>query len=217
MTCLAVFLRPFGGSGIFFTLLFHPALNIFRVLAGEVQCCKEIHTKEYGQEKPAHIVYLLNFAKGRCKILSIPDMPMKIFPAFCGFIFAAAFFSCKNEDSSPPIPYVPVNRTITLANPQFSALNAVGGFVILPEEGYGGVIVVRATGDQVFAFDMQCTLDALEAEGRTSPDPSLLFLRCGKCESKWQIINGQLTQGPAIFPLLQYQTTFDGFVIKIYN
>lgn len=124
--------------------------------------------------------------------------------------------SC-NDDQSPPIPYVPVNRTITLANPQFSALNGVGGFVILPSEGYGGIIVVRATGDQVFAFDMQCTLDANVPEGRTSTDASLLFLNCGKCGSRWQILNGQQIQGPAAFPLLQYQTTFDGFVVNIFN
>lgn len=144
-------------------------------------------------------------------------MLQKIFPAFFGLSILVTSFSCNNEDNSPPIPYVPINRTLTIANPQFSALNGVGGFVILQEEGYGGVIVVRATGDQVFAFDMQCTRDAVEAEGRTTPDASLLFLKCGKCQSKWQILNGQLTQGPAIFPLLQYQTTFDGFVIKIFN
>jgi nitrite reductase/ring-hydroxylating ferredoxin subunit len=89
--------------------------------------------------------------------------------------------------------------------------------VILPSEGYGGVIAVRATGDQVFAFDMQCTRDANVPEGRTSTDASQLFLNCGKCGSRWQILNGQLIQGPAAFPLLQYQTTFDGFVVNIFN
>ncbi len=137
--------------------------------------------------------------------------------AFICLFTLVGLFSCDNDDNSPPIPYVPINRTLTLASPQFSALNGVGGFIILQEEGYGGVIVVRATGDQVFAFDMQCTRDAIESEGRTTPDASLLFLKCGKCESKWQILNGQLTQGPAVFPLLQYQTTFDGFVVKIIN
>ena len=140
-----------------------------------------------------------------------------LFPfVLLAFLMAVLVASC-NDDQSPPIPYVPVNRTITLANPQFSALNGVGGFVILPDEGYGGIVVVRATGDQVFAFDMQCTRDANVPEGQTSTDASLLFLKCGKCGSRWQILNGQLTQGPAAFPLLQYQTTFDGFVVNVFN
>ncbi|MCG9912260.1 MAG: hypothetical protein MH137_13280 [Flavobacteriales bacterium] len=132
-------------------------------------------------------------------------------------VLATAFVSCDKNNNSPPIPYVPVNRTLTLANPMYNALFGIGGFVILPDEGHGGIIVVRATGDQVFAFEMQCTLDVYEPEGVTQPDDAQMFLECGKCESKWQILNGLLTQGPATFPLLQYQTTFDGYVVKIYN
>jgi len=131
-------------------------------------------------------------------------------------LFLLLTISCDKGDSSP-IPYVPINRTLTLANPQYNALFGIGGFVQLPEEGYGGLIVVRATGDQVFAFDRQCTKDVFDENAQTKPDDSFLFMHCDVCGSEWQILNGQLTKGPATFPLLQYQTTFDGYVVKIFN
>lgn len=127
------------------------------------------------------------------------------------------FASCKKDTGNSPVPYVPINRSLTLSNPQYNALFVIGGFVILPGEGVGGVIVVRATTDQVFAFDMQCTKDVYDTASATHPDASELFLDCHVCHSQWQLLNGQLNKGPATFSLLQYQTSFDGYIVKIYN
>jgi Rieske Fe-S protein len=132
-------------------------------------------------------------------------------------ISLSLFASCDKGNGSSPIPYVPINRSITLSNPQYNALFGIGGYIILPEEGAGGVLAVRATDDQIFAFDLQCTHDANDPESATRPDDSDLFLDCPVCESQWLLLNGQLNKGPATFPLLQYQTSFDGFILKIYN
>jgi len=77
----------------------------------------------------------------------------RLFPFL--IFFLALSVSCDKGDSSP-IPYVPINRTLTLANPQFNALFGIGGFVQLPEEGYGGLIVVRATGGKTGMFLISC-------------------------------------------------------------
>lgn len=127
------------------------------------------------------------------------------------------FTSCDKESNNSPVPYVPINRSLTLSNPQYNALFGIGGYVILQNEGVGGVIAVRATDDQIFAFDLQCTKDVHDSNSATRPDASELFLDCDVCESQWLLINGQLNKGPATFPLLQYKTTFDGFIVKIYN
>lgn len=99
----------------------------------------------------------------------------------------------------------------------YSALFGVGGYIILPNEGAGGLLVVRATGDQVFAFDLQCTKDVYDPNSQARPDDSELFVECPVCESRWQLLNGQLNKGPATFSLLQYKTSFDGHVAKVYN
>lgn len=127
------------------------------------------------------------------------------------------FMSCDKGNGSSPIPYVPVNRSLTLANPQYNALYGIGGYVIIPDAGAGGIIAVRATDDQVYAFDLQCTLDVNGTAGITHPDASHLFLDCGVCHSQWLLLNGQLNKGPATYPLLSYHTSFDGYIVKIYN
>lgn len=132
------------------------------------------------------------------------------------FLLSVGSFSCKDENSSP-VPYVPINRSLTLANPQYNALYGIGGFVIIPDAGAGGVIAVRATDDQVFAFDLQCTKDVHDANSIAQPDDSNLFLDCPVCHSQWLLLNGQLNKGPATYPLLSYQTTFDGYIVKIFN
>jgi hypothetical protein len=132
------------------------------------------------------------------------------------FILATCFYSCKDTGNSP-LPYVPINRSLTLSNPQYNALFGIGGFLILPEEGVGGIIAVRATDDQIFAFDLQCTKDVYDVNSATRPDASQLFLDCTVCHSQWLLLNGQVNKGPATFPLHQYNTSFDGFVLKIYN
>lgn len=139
-----------------------------------------------------------------------------IFVLLC-FSFAVLFTACNKDTGNSPVPYVPINRSLTIANPQYNALFGIGGYVILPGEGVGGVIVVRATDDQVFAFDMQCTKDVYDDSSATHASDSGLFLDCDVCGSQWILINGQLNKGPATFSLLQYQTSFDGYVVKIYN
>lgn len=131
-------------------------------------------------------------------------------------ILFTALFSCGDKNNSP-LPYVTINRSLTLANPQYNALYGIGGFVIIPDIGVGGVIAVRATDDQIFAFDMHCTHDVNDPNSVTEPDDSNLFLDCPVCHSQWLLLNGQLNKGPATYPLLQYQTSFDGFIVKIYN
>lgn len=131
-------------------------------------------------------------------------------------LLMAGTLSCKDENSSP-IPYVPINRSLTLANPQYNALYGIGGFVIVPDIGVGGVLAVRATDDQVFAFDLRCTKDVNDANSVLHPDDSNLFLDCPVCHSQWLLLNGQLNKGPATYPLQQYQTTFDGYTVKIFN
>lgn len=132
-------------------------------------------------------------------------------------ILSILLISCDKDNGDSPVPYVPINRSLTLSNPQYNALFGIGGYVILPGEGAGGVIAVRATDDQIFAFDLQCTKDVHDENSATHPDDSDLFLECDVCHSQWLLLNGQLNEGPATFPLLQYQTTFDGFIVKIYN
>lgn len=143
---------------------------------------------------------------------------MKRLKGICILVLFPVLFSAScDKGSSSPVPYVPINRSLTLANPQYNALYGIGGYVIIPDAGVAGVLAVRATDDQVFAFDLQCTHDPNDANSKSAPDASHLFLDCPVCHSQWLLLSGQLNKGPATYPLLQYQTSFDGYIVKIYN
>ena len=131
-------------------------------------------------------------------------------------VMGCGWTACKDPQTSP-LPYVPINRSLTLANPMYNSLYGIGGYVILADAGVGGVIAIRATDDQVFAFDLQCTRDVNDVNSKTHPDDSHLFLDCPVCKSQWLLLNGSLNKGPATYPLHQYSTSFDGYIVKIYN
>lgn len=129
-------------------------------------------------------------------------------------LFACSFFACKDNVVNP-IPSVPINRSFNLGAPENASLNAVGGYIMVPEEGYGGLIVVRATYEDMYAFDMQCTHDAYAAEGRLNENG--VFLQCGKCGSEFISISGQVSKGPAAIPLRSYKTSFNGQIVYVVN
>ena len=83
--------------------------------------------------------------------------------------------------------------------------------------GYGGVIVVRAYDNNIYAFDICCTYEAnrditLEDDG--------FFLKCPQCGSSFEIGNGTgyVNKGPATQRLKKYHTTQNSSQkIRIYN
>lgn len=133
------------------------------------------------------------------------------------FLFLSIFlfsFSCK-DNLQNPIPNVPINRSFNIGSPENAALNAVGGYIIVPEEGYGGLILVRATYEDMYAFDMQCTHDPYDIAGRTVENG--VFLTCNICQSEFITISGQVSKGPASIPLKPYSTSFNGQIVYVNN
>lgn len=124
------------------------------------------------------------------------------------------FASC-NDNTPNPVPNVPINRSFNIGAPENASLNAVGGYIIIPSEGYGGLIVIRATYEDMYAFDMQCTNDPLDIAGRTTENG--LLLECGKCGSQFISISGQVANGPASLPLKGYKTSFNGQIVYVTN
>src|SRR5262249_50208243 len=74
---------------------------------------------------------------------------------FCVIGLVALSVSCKKEDSND-IPNVLVNFTIYVTDPQFSALNAVGGYVYVTG-GVKGIVIYRHTLDEFFAIERNCS------------------------------------------------------------
>lgn len=123
--------------------------------------------------------------------------------------------SCEKGTASG-IPYVPVNYQLTVSNPEFSPLLAVGGWLYIGG-GSRGIIIYRASPDEFRAFDRHCTFQVNDncRVDMESTDVTALDEEC--CESKFLIIDGAPIDGPANIGLHQYNTSFDGNTLLIFN
>ena len=129
-------------------------------------------------------------------------------------VFLVGLISCKTNDSN--VPNVAVNLRLLVSNPDFINLNAVGGYVNLTG-GSRGIIVYRYSVDEFHAFDRHCPFNADEGCRVTvnSTDIEAEDIDC--CHSKFLIIDGSVTEGPANQQLKPYTTSFDGNTLLIYN
>ena len=136
-----------------------------------------------------------------------------------GLIAACALvlliFSCKNKDEIIPNTFVDI--TIHVSDPAYSNLNAIGGWVYIPG-GVKGIIVYKRSPEDFMAYDRNCTYlpsNACSIVSVTKDNITLSDSPC--CPSRFQIIDGGVTKGPATRGLKTYLTSFDGSVLRIYS
>ncbi len=135
-----------------------------------------------------------------------------------GFMYISVI-RCKQYPVN--IPYVPIDITISTFDPQFISLQGVGGWAYV-NGGSRGLILYRASIDQVNCYERHCPYDTENTCGKVSVDSTGLFLvdnDCygGGCGSRFSLINGSVVDGVAIYPLKQYNTSFDGALVRIFN
>jgi len=128
-------------------------------------------------------------------------------------LVALSALSCKRRDNR--IPFVNVNFTINLQLPQFQKLLVPANSEYLTG-GSMGIVVYRVSETQFNAFDRHSTYNVsdrcratLEEDGFTLKD------ECS--ESRWNIIDGSIINGPTNAPLQAYSTTWNPPFLTITN
>ena len=131
-----------------------------------------------------------------------------------------------NNDGYYNIPYVYVNYTINLDLPSYSNLVNIGGYVVIGNQGYKGIIVFHDGFDQFTAIERACTYQPLDACSIVTVDNSGTFIRCGHyetsdwigcCNSKFTMDGTIVLEGPAKYPLKHYQVIKTGNSLLITN
>jgi hypothetical protein len=132
----------------------------------------------------------------------------------------------NNTDDYYGIPYVTVNKTINLDLPSYSNLVSIGGYAVIGNEGYRGLIVYHDGNDEFIAIDRACTYNTIEECAYVSVDNSGVFLKCGHydgntwipcCNSKFTMDGYSIQEGPAKYPLKHYQVFQSGNILTITN
>ena len=123
--------------------------------------------------------------------------------------------SCERRNASG-IPYVPVNYQLTVSNPEFAPLLAVGGWLYIGG-GSRGIIIFRATPEEFRAFDRHCTFQVEENCRVNVDNTDIAAIDSDCCDSKFLLFDGAPIDGPAPVGLHQYNTQFDGNTLFIFN
>jgi len=132
------------------------------------------------------------------------------------FILTLLFATGCSKDGNENIPLVNVNLFLNINNPEFIDLNAPGGWTYYIG-GSRGLIVYRETNSSFKVYDRHCTFDVTNSCALVSVEVSNITAKDDCCGSQFLITDGSVTKNPATLPLKQYQTTFDGSVLHVFN
>ncbi len=127
-----------------------------------------------------------------------------------------SFFSCKKNNNDDSIPNIPVNITVYLSLPQYVNLNSVGGYVIIPEYGYRGIIIYRRALEEFVSFDLACPYDVNVNNAKINVDSSGITMVDPQCGSKFSLYDGSVQHGPATRPLKMYNSVYESGSNSVY-
>jgi nitrite reductase/ring-hydroxylating ferredoxin subunit len=120
--------------------------------------------------------------------------------------------NCK-KDNTQPIPYISVNLTLSanelLAIPLGSTKSYAGG--------NDSLYIYHADISSYNAYDRLCTNYPNDTSAVVTDVPGGATATCPRCKSKFELIFGSVIQGPAKYPLKQYQTNYYGGRLYVTN
>lgn len=131
-------------------------------------------------------------------------------------ILYATFIGCKKDDENNNIPLVEVNFSLQINDPSYNDLQNIGGWTYV-SGGSRGIILYRVSNETIHAYDRHCPYQPSNTCGLVSVDVNNITATDGCCGSKFSITNGSVTKPPAAQPLKQYNTSFDGSILRVYN
>lgn len=130
--------------------------------------------------------------------------------------------SCDKRDN--PIPTVRFSVTIDLSLPDYNkdAFELDYDYITRRIVGISGVLIVRGVtsgGTEGYnAFERYCPHDQ-KTSCKVSFDDDFTTATCPCCESQFLIAtpDGDVLEGPAVYPLKTYKTRLEGRRLIIYN
>ena len=126
--------------------------------------------------------------------------------------------SCKKEQNTTAggVPFSQVDIQININNPAYNDLAVPGGWLYLTG-GSRGIIVYRNTIDTFTALDRHCPYQPQDLCQVAVDSTEITARDTACCGSAFLIIDGSVTQGPSALGLQQYNTTFNGTTLRIFN
>jgi hypothetical protein len=130
-------------------------------------------------------------------------------------------FSCKKEEpkvvvNQHPVGSVPVNLTIYPNDPLNFNIQSIGGWMYF-SGGINGIVVYRKSEQEFVALERTSSKNPSDPKSRAIVLSDNFTLQDTISGSKWRILDGAVTNGPAEWPLRLYGTSYDGNLLKVVN
>lgn len=124
--------------------------------------------------------------------------------------------SASQNQANHPVPYVPVDITIYPNDPLNFKIQGIGGWQYF-SGGINGIVVYRKSAQEFVAIERTSSYLPDNAAAKVKVQSDNFTLRDTISNSKWQIIDGTVTNGPATWGLRLYATNYDGNSLRIRN
>ena len=125
-------------------------------------------------------------------------------------------FGCETDNQFPNNVYVNIGIPINM--PEYNNLTIPLGYEFI-NGGIGGIIIMRDLNNNFIAYDRACTYEMSEncvlSGESTMYDAILQCHDC--CQSKFIVVDGSVTEGPANLALKRYNTSINGEILYITN
>ncbi len=136
---------------------------------------------------------------------------------FLGFLVATlSVQSCRKNNSD--VPNVAVDEYLNLNLPEYLNLNAVNNWVYYNYAGNKGIIIIRSGPNEFTALERTCSYDPYASNSIVEGIEFDIFGVDSICGSKFSLIDGSVSTGPASRPLLRYRTELlPNNILHIFN
>src|SRR5687768_11361446 len=134
---------------------------------------------------------------------------------FLLIIVALSCSRCRDRNNTNQVPYVPVNITINVNQPDFFDLTVPTGWVYVTG-GSRGIIIYRNSMDEFTALERHSTFEP-ENQCSVAVDEDGVLISDPCSDSQWLIHDGSVVDGSASLPLIQYETSFQDPFLYITN
>lgn len=135
-------------------------------------------------------------------------------------LLAIGLTACRKKNSQAasnnPVPSIPVNIKIYPNDPLYYKLQTIGGWAYV-NGGINGLVVYRKSNEEFIAIERTSSYYPSNAAAKVFVLGDNFTLRDTVSNSRWQIIDGTVTKGPAEWPLRLYGTSYDGNLLNIVN
>lgn len=132
-----------------------------------------------------------------------------------------SIISCKKKNkqsvSNNPVASVPVNVVLYPNDPLNFKIQAIGGWMYLDGKGVNGIIVYRKSQEEFVAIERTSSYLPDNAGAKVKVLSDNFTLRDTVSDSRWRILDGTVTKGPAEWALRLYGTSYDGNALRIVN